>query len=161
MRLWVIDLIIDLIWCDKNNMLTVNQEYLGVIKWLYSRGNMITKNFRQCNEQVKCQLFNTFCRSFYCAPLWNNCTIESLRRVKVAYNRVFRNLLLLKGRLSMSNAFVNRQLDPFVVVLRKLVVSFRSRLLKSDNILIRTLVNSLYFIHSRLSNTWKDLIFKL
>ena len=39
---------------------------------LYSRGNMIIRNFKNCNEQVKKQLFKSFCSSFYCASLWNS-----------------------------------------------------------------------------------------
>ena len=56
---------------------------------MYSRGNTIIRNFKHCSDAVKCQLFKSFCTSFYCASLWSSYTIESLRHLKVAYNRIF------------------------------------------------------------------------
>ena len=60
---------------------------------MYSRGNMIIRNFTQCSNAVKCQLFQSFCTSFYCASLWSSYDIETLKRLKVAYNRIFRTLI--------------------------------------------------------------------
>ena len=45
---------------------------------IYSRGNTIIRNFKHCSDAVKCQLFKSFCTSFYCASLWSSYTIESL-----------------------------------------------------------------------------------
>ena len=39
---------------------------------MYGRGNMIIRNFRQCSDAVKCQLFQSFCTSFYWASLWSS-----------------------------------------------------------------------------------------
>ena len=128
---------------------------------LYSRGNIIIRNFSKCSEQVKCHLFSSFCTSFYCAPLWHHCTIESLRRMKVAYNRIFRILLGLEYRISMSNAFVTRGLNPFIVIVRKLIVSLRKRLLNSENTLVKTIVDSLYFVNCKLVEKWTKIIFNL
>ena len=38
---------------------------------MYSRGNMIIRNFRTCSDAVKCQLFQLFYTSCYCASLWS------------------------------------------------------------------------------------------
>jgi hypothetical protein len=35
----------------------------------YTRGNIIVRHFRTCNDDVKCQLFQSFCTSFYCTSL--------------------------------------------------------------------------------------------
>ena len=37
----------------------------------YSRGNMLIRIFMQCSDAVKCQLFQSFCASFYYASLWS------------------------------------------------------------------------------------------
>ena len=82
---------------------------------IYGRGNMIIKNFKHCDENVKCQLFQSFCTSFYCAPLWTIFSNESVRRIKVAYNRVFRILIGLEHRTSKSEAFICRNRNPFML----------------------------------------------
>ena len=47
--------------------------------------------------------------------------------------------------------FITRGLDPFKVIVRKLSWSFRSRVLQSDNILLKTVVNNMYFMWCKLS----------
>ena len=117
---------------------------------IYSRGNAIIRNFTHCAESIKCLLFNSYCSNIYCAPLWTRYTGESFRRIKVAYNRIFRVLFGLWHRISVSTALVQRVLNPFNVLFRKCIVSFRSRLLSSSNTLIKTIMDILYLciVHS-------------
>ena len=84
---------------------------------------------------------------------------ESLRRLKVAYNRIFRILLKLEHRISMSESFIRVGMNPFPVLVRKMVVSFRDRILSSDNVIIKAIVNSLFFTFSAMSANWNKLIF--
>ena len=126
---------------------------------MYCRGNIIIRKFKHCSDNVKTQLFQSYCTNFYCAPLWCNYSAESFRQVKVAYNKIFRNLLGLDRRTSMSAAFVTRHLNPFIVILRKLIVSFRTRILCSENSIIETVTNSLYFTFSTLTGRWNKMIF--
>ena len=152
------------------------QKYLGVLlsndckddndikqqcKNLYSRGNILIRNFNKCTDEVKCLLFKTFCSNIYCSALWNKYNVESMRQLKVGYNRVFRILLRLEHRVSMSANFISRRLDPFPVVLRKSISSFRTRILYSGNILLRAIVDSDYFTFCSLSKHWKSNIFAL
>ena len=153
-----------------------SQKYLGVTicsnrhddvdilqqcRSLYGRGNTIIKSFRNCTDEVKCQLFKSFCSNIYCSPLWNLFKKESMRRLKVAYNRIFRILLELEPRLSMSSAFVQRSMDSFTVLLRKAIVGFKQRLSETCNSLVKTILNSLYFISCTLSKSWDKNIYKL
>ena len=46
----------------------------------------------------------------------------------------------------MSKNLIRRCLDPFKVITRKLPWSFRFRVLQSDNILLKTIVNSMHFV---------------
>ena len=135
-------------------------KYLGVIlsdsckddldikqqcKNVYSGGNILIRNFRNCTDEVKCHLFKTFCSNIYCSALWNKYNKESMRQLKVAYNRVFRSLMHLEHRVSMSPSFIRRGLDPFPVILRKSVSSFRKRVLDSKNIPL-LIVNILFLV---------------
>ena len=73
-----------------------------------------------------------------------------MRRLKVAYKGIFRILLdldtviLFEHRTSMSAKFIARYMDPVVVILRKVIVSFRKRMhmVSGKNILVRTVVDS-------------------
>ena len=45
----------------------------------------------------------------------------------------------------MSAEFIVRDMDPFVVILAKAIASFRKRIFSNDNILVRTLVDRVFF----------------
>ena len=128
---------------------------------LYSRGNMLIRNFKRCNESVKCLLFKSFCSNLYSAALWNSYKQKNLDQLKVAYNRVFRILMSLQGRVSMSAVFVNYSLDPFKVLIRKSIRSLRERIVNSENILIQAIVRSNYFSFSTLHMKWTRNLFAL
>ena len=53
---------------------------------MYSRGNMILRNFKHCRDTVKCQLFSHSSLIFYCASLWSSNKNESLRHLKIKYS---------------------------------------------------------------------------
>ena len=127
----------------------------------YTRGNIIIRNFRTCNADVKCQLFQSYCTSFYCTSLWSSYNVDTLERLKVAYNRTFRILMGLHHRSSMSENFIRRGLNPFKVVIRKLTFSFRNRVLRSDNCLLKTIVDSLHFMFSKLTRKWNATVLNL
>ena len=127
----------------------------------YSRGNIIITNFSQCSVDVKCQLFRSFCTSFYCASLWSSYCIETLRRLQFAYNRIFRILMGLHYRTRMSENLISKGLSPFKVIVRRLIGSFRNRILHRDNILLKTIVDSSYFMYSKLSRKWNTAILNL
>lgn len=127
----------------------------------YSRGNTIIRNFSKCTEDVKCQLFQSFCTNFYCASLWCSYRVQSLQSLQVAYNRVFRMLMGLEQRASVSENLINRGLNPFKVILRKQMCSLRKRILQSDNILVATIAESMYFICCKLTRKWNSSVFSL
>ena len=127
---------------------------------LYARGNTVIRNFKNCSD-VKCLLLRSYCTSFYCCLLWSDFSKESLRRIKVAYNRIFRVLLNLERRLSMSSAFVCRGLDAFIVALRKSILSLKQRLLVSSNSIINTITDSLYFMSCSTTSYWNNSLYML
>ncbi len=151
-----------------------NYKYLGVImtsdskddchiskllRNLYSRGNGIIRNFKSCSHEVKLQLFKSYCTSFYCFHLWCNFNAESLRRIRVAYNRVFKILMNLKERVSFSSIFVEYDVHHFNVLLRNSITGFIKRLEASENSLLKEIVRSQFYIKSTLFTYWRTVIF--
>ena len=105
----------------------------------------IIRNFSYCSDDVTCQLFQIYCTNFYCASLWCCYNTESMRLLKVAYNRVFRILMNLVHRTSMSTNFVSRGMNPFKVIIRRLTGSFKSRIFNSMSTFIQSIVSSSFF----------------
>ena len=57
--------------------------------------------------------------------------------------------------------FIVRDMEPLVVILCKAVASFRKHIFSNDNILVRTVVDNIYFIFCRLSRRWSKALFVL
>ena len=77
-----------------------------LIRGIYARGNMIRRKFKECTEDVKVQLFRSYCSSFYCCSVWDLYRQESIRRIKVCHNNVLRFLFNVRPRDSMSQGWV-------------------------------------------------------
>ena len=132
---------------------------------LYARGNMLTKQFRTLDDQVKIQLFKTYCYPLYCASLWSNFRAASLRRLRVAYNAIFRRLLGVRlwdpeeERLgSMSALFVQRGVRSFQELHRFMAYSSMQRVASSDNSYLQCLMTSEARIASRQWTYWERIL---
>ena len=127
---------------------------------LYARGNMLIRKFCKCSPEVKLQLFNSYVSNMYCSYLWKIFRTKTHDGVRVAYNNVFRILMSFQRKCSISSHYVSNNVDGFMVLTRKLIVCFRKRLLSSDNIIIKSIVNSAYFnLSSQLSKRWQKIAF--
>ena len=129
------------------------------IRSLYSRGNTLIKNFSNCSDDVKCQLFKTYCTSFYGSNLWCNYNTEIRRRIKVAYNRIFRVLFKLEHRISMSHNLLQYGVNHFDIILRKSMYGLMNRVNLSDNVLVQTMYNSSHYFESALFQHWANNLF--
>ena len=65
---------------------------------LYARGNMLLSKFRHCTQDVKKNLFMTYCSSLYCCSIWSAYDNSTLRSIHVAHNDV------LKSHVSSTSA---------------------------------------------------------
>ena len=90
---------------------------------MYSRGNVLLKKFRNCSDDVKTQLFKSYCSSFYCSSLWTSYKLSSLKALSVAYNNIFRHMFGFSRRESVSQCFAIKNISSFIVVRRKLMCS--------------------------------------
>ena len=77
--------------------------------------------------------YNSYCTNVYFGQIWCNFKTATMTKIKVVYNNVFRSLMKLKRDTSMSEFIVNNNVDPFIVLYRKVVSSFRNRVLNSKN----------------------------
>ena len=151
-----------------------NHNYLGVnicndesddraiekqCKCLYARGNILLRHFRQCSDEVRSLLFNSYCTSFYCSSLWHNFRSLSIRSLKTAYNRVFRLLFNIRGQISVSRCLISLRLNPFEVLLRKSILSLRSRIFDSVNTIVYVFANSIFAMSSKLHKAWDQSLY--
>ena len=99
---------------------------------------MLIRNFKTCTNEVRCHLFKTFCSNVYSHTLWCRFTNEIMRQLKVPYDRIFRILMSREHNL------------------RQVVGSFRKCVFSNENILVRTVVDSVFFTFCRLSRRWRE-----
>ena len=97
--------------------------------------------------------------SFYCASLWSRYKRGTIKAIEVAYNNIFRLLLHLPRRGSISSYYVSNGLSCFKAVRRKLTHSIYKRVLASGNLLVAAIVNSSLFIRSSVFKEWVDVLF--
>ena len=83
-----------------------------------------------------------------------------MKRMKVAYNDVFRRLMGFRRGQSVSQAYVDANILGFDALLRKIIWSFYKRLQNSSNPLIRNIVYSPYFFHgSKMYTSWQNKLY--
>ena len=115
------------------------------------------RSFVHCSDNVKSQLFQSYCSTMYCGALWSKFRTSSYKSIIVAYNNVFRYLMKVKGQCSISNLFLVNNVDHCKVLFRKAIFSLLSRVLNSDNILIQTIARSQFFLlQSDLYVRWQN-----
>ena len=113
----------------------------------------------ECSDEVKCQLFKTYCPSFYGSTLWCNYNAEIRRRIKVAYNIIFLVLFKLEHRISMSHTLLQYGVNHFDIILRKSMYGLINRVNLSDNVLVQTKYNSRHKYQSVLFQHWANNLF--
>ena len=110
--------------------------------YIRSIRNYLIRNFSKCSDNVKSLLFNSYCSSMYCAPLWSNFEVGTIRKLTVSYNNVFRRIMSLPRRCSASGMFVFNSVSSFGELWRKLIYSFRRRILTTKNMIMIDIVNT-------------------
>ena len=118
---------------------------------------MLIRNFIHCSDNVKSQLFQSYCSTMYCSAVWSAYRTSSYKSIIVAYNNVFRYLMKVKGQCSISNLFLVNNVDHCKILFRKATFSLLSRVMNSDNVLIQTMTRSQFFLfQSELYDKWQN-----
>ena len=126
---------------------------------LYARGNMLLSKFRHCTQDVKRNLFTTYCSSLYCCSIWSAYDNSTLRSIHFAHNDVLRVMFHLPRHTRVSNIFVKQNIPSCPVLRRKLVYSMYKQVLTSSNSLVQALVDSNFFLMSKIFKKWKEILF--
>ena len=67
----------------------------------------------------------------FIVALWYNHNVSSFKAIMVAYNKVFKYLMNVKGVCSMSQLFIDNNVDHFKVLFRKCTLGVFNRLSNS------------------------------
>lgn len=146
--------------CILEHNLSDNLDIERQTQAVYIRGNMLARNFSKCSEDVKIELFRSYCNNMYGASLWSNYTVHDIKSIEVAYNNVFRTLMRIDRRSSISYCFMLANVKHFKTQLRSCICSLYKRVNSSRNTIVQCILSSSYFIyHSKLFKCWKDKLF--
>jgi len=99
-------------------------------------------SFFRCSNAVKTVFFRSFCAPMYASQLWCNFRRPCVQKLRVTYNFGCRALYNLPWRASVSSHQVQNNIPTFEALLRKNVYLFLERCRKSDNVWLRTLMQS-------------------
>ena len=75
-----------------NDSFKDDDDILKEVRNLYARGNAIVRQFKNTNDYVKVQVFKSFCYPVYCSSMWSDYNNNTIRKLRVGYNSIFRRL---------------------------------------------------------------------
>ena len=136
-----------------------NRDIKRQYQYLYGRANMLVKKFKNCSDDIKVQLFRSYCTGMYTGQLWWNYSKCVIRKLIVAYNRAFRLLMGYPRDCSASGMFANNRLPSAQAILRNLCYKFIKRLEESENNLIHNIRNSDIWFHSNIRKHWLSILY--
>ena len=125
----------------------------------YARGNMLSRNFKYCSENVKCTLFRTYMYNMYTVSLWCDFTKSVYQKFVVSYNNTFRFMFDYPTFCSASEMFVNHRVKYLPEAIRTVSNSIMTRLPNMDNPLISDYMGSQSGLKSKVVKRWKDCVF--
>ena len=136
-----------------------NDHIIHEMRNTFARGSMLIINFKHCSEEVKLKLYQTYCNSVYCCGLISVYHQKVIKKLHVAFNKVFKCLMNVHSWSSASALFVSMGVDNFSVLRRKLVYSFSRRVCSSSNSFVASICNSEYFSNCQLEKKWDDILY--
>ena len=83
----------------------------------------------------------------------------AMNKLRIAYNNSLRRILNIPKRSSASEMFVCLNVPSFGEILRKNIYGFKQRLMKSNNKLIISIVNSNVPLYSSIWSWWSDKLY--
>ena len=104
-------------------------------------------------------MFKSYCSSLYTSSLWCNYCSESLRKLCVAYNNVFRKITFLPRDCSASLMFATRDLPTCKILIRKHAYIFMKSVAESRNVILHSIVRSDSLFTSPLWQHWRNVLY--
>jgi len=109
------------------------------VKSLYCATNKLRGTFDQCSTAVKNTLFCAYCSPMYACQLWSKYTQTSMKRLRAAYNNVYRIMHYIPRNVSVRPQQVSHCVRTFDALLRNNLYRFFIRCTSSSNFFIRSL----------------------
>ena len=120
---------------------------------IYCRSNRLFRMFNKCSKHVLIELCRSLCTTFYCPYFWIVHKKTTFSKI-----RVYRKLLGLCRRSSVSEMFAMNNISNFEALIRKSIFAFKTRLSNSDNIIIFELQSS-WVIRDIIWKVWKHMLY--
>ena len=137
-----------------------NDHIMQEMRNTFTRGSMLIRNFKHCSDDVKVKLYRAYCSSIYCCGLICVYHKTVIKKLHVAFNKIFKCFMNVHPRSSASSLFVSLNVANFLVLRRKLVFSFLRRVSLSCNSLIVGIFNSNHFLTCQLKKKWDSILYK-
>ena len=139
------------------NDLSDDCDILNRMRDIYAQGNGIIRKFHMCSWATKIRLFKAYIYQVYCCHLWYRYKKESMHKLKVAYNNIFRVLLKVPRmndgiNNSIRALFVRCHVQTLFERLRWSQARFMERLICSQNTIVNNLILRCDTLH--LSPIW-------
>ena len=128
---------------------------------IYAQGNALIRKFYTCTENVKIALFKSYRTTLYTSrpTRWCKYRGESLRKLCVAYNNIFRKLTHQARDCSASQMFVSQQLPTCKMLISRNVYGFMLNVQKSSNLILNSIVHCDILFTSPLWKHWRLLLY--
>ena len=143
-----------------NEHLLDNDDIKRQLRCTYTRGNMIISKFRHCSNDVKAKLFKAYCTNFYGINLWSNFSNDTMRKLVVAYKRIFRNTMHIDQQKT-TQQMLEVNVDPFDVIERNYIFGFRERLFNCTNAIVCNIIQNDFFYVTSLYTGWIKKLFSM
>ena len=131
------------------------------LRCFYARSNTLLRKFHHCSTDIKLSLFKSYCLPSYCIHLWVNYTNAMYRKMKVAFNNVYRRILGVSRRDSASSMYVSNGIEDFDCFIRRNIYRFIMRLSACENELVNSVTKSSTFISNGMWQKWFSLLYVL
>ena len=126
---------------------------------IFAQGNSIMRKFYMCSIDVKLTLFRSYCSSFYTAQLWVNYSNQVMNKLYTAYHNVLKMFIGLAKWEHTRPICVTMNVKYCPALIRNLIYKFMSRILTSENKLIKALCNMSCFYVSSIWKHWRYLLY--
>ena len=112
-----------------------------------------------CSPDVKLQLFQAYCTTFYCIQLWAVFTKRQYSTMRVAYNNALRRLFNFNLHCSASGMFAGMNILSFDAIRRKCIYNFMQRLHNSGNEIISVFMSASNVLNNMQLCHWRTCLY--
>jgi hypothetical protein len=140
---------------DRKDNCDIRRQYRA----LCVRANVLLRRFAACSKTVKTQLFTSYCGNVYCGALWSNYSQSDMKALHVSYNNAYRWLIGQTRPYSASTMFACNSVKTFPALLRSTVFSLKSRVEKTNNIVLSQVRDTTVYLLSKCVEQWHKLLY--